>query len=126
VEYKEYLRSEVPAELQEVLNSLPEFMTEVVTAPLPEGGNDSFGFTYQGVCYRIYRNEPGAELRAACVVKDAEKGAAIPAEQIKAAMDTLGMGAEKQTEFLAVLCRTKRSTRTYPHLHNMRYSDANL
>ena len=92
--YREYLLFEVPIDLREGVNA--------VAATLPNS-DGPFGFTSDGVRYRIYRKKPSMELRATCILIDAAKGATIGRVQLQAAMDTLRLKTEEQTALLAAV-----------------------
>ena len=94
MERKEYLLSELPIELR------PLYDAGIYGFPV-----DCMGFTLGGVRYRIYRDERNRESAKALGIdlKDAIKGADVPAEQVEAAMDRLGYDPEMRRETWAAI-----------------------
>jgi hypothetical protein len=100
MERKEYLLSELPAELWDEVNFATFGMKIRATV----------GFTLDGVRYRIYPDEKAkAAAKALGIIDllDALKGADVPVEDVEVAMDKLGFDAEKRRFYLAGIAEAK-------------------
>ena len=96
--YQEYLLSEVPQDMMKVLNVdysfLPGMSSTGVT--LCDGNNPS-----ESIRVRIYSDETARTTgRHYAIVLDALKGAAIPIEDIKAALDKCGCSSADKVDIL--------------------------
>ncbi|MGA2431481.1 MAG: hypothetical protein ABSH13_23500 [Candidatus Acidiferrum sp.] len=94
MERKEYLLSELPAELR----------AEVEFATFGMGMDilNVVGFTRDGVRYRIYRDErikAAAKTSGLVDLQDALKGADVPTKDVEAVMGKLGFDVEKRRKY---------------------------
>jgi hypothetical protein len=105
MERKEYLLSELPTELRPYYDAM-DFGVPLATV----------GFTAGGVRYRIYRDEQSKATAKAFGIDltDALKGADVPAEEIKSAMEKLAMDPKDRDVILADIASLKGNKRATP------------
>jgi tellurite resistance-related uncharacterized protein len=98
MERKEYFRHELPAELLDAYKS--------ACMGLEMG---CVGVTHGGVRYRIYRDkrQKSTAKTFGIDITDALKGADVPPDQIAAAVDKIGYGAEDRRVVLVEIAEGK-------------------
>ena len=97
---KEYLLSELPIELRDA--------AEFASIGMGLDHISTVGFTLNGVRYRVYRDkQKKATTKAFVDLMDALKGADVPDEEIKSAMDKLAMNPKGRDVVLAEIASLK-------------------